>query len=288
MYRHLMENTLRWFEKYFNKCFKKSKNQPDQLIEPIDIDTTQPEPLNDGETVLSNKVLSNESAPDDSNLKNDKTDKSTPQQMGIKNKLCFGNCFGARQTDNKKHYTDKNNQIKIILHGLPKCGKSNLKNSFERLHDGIRNENDSDELLDEKIPVDPSELSVGINFTKIIYRSNDRIFDLQIWDTNGGDRYKNILLNYHTIMNYIIFVYDGSIGQGIDELLVRNLESEMMEFLNKSNRTCKIISICNKTYHEFEEIIDDREHHYIMDVSDQNNVIKLLQLMIDLIYEPTF
>ncbi len=70
---------------------------------------------------------------------------------------------------------------------------------------------------DNKFP-DNYMATIGIDFRIKSFTLNGQIIKLQIWDTAGQDRFKNIIKSYYKGAHGVIFVYDVTDPASFDNL----------------------------------------------------------------------
>lgn len=114
--------------------------------------------------------------------------------------------------------------IKIIMFG-DAAGKSSIVNRF------------IDDTFSENIMY-----TVGVDFRIKTLKIDDKIVKVQIWDTSGQERFRNITVSYYRGANGIIYVYDVLRRESFDHL---NNWIKEVELLSNDNKEELIIG--NKT-----------------------------------------
>ena len=84
--------------------------------------------------------------------------------------------------------------------------------------------------------------TVGIDFQEKIIKIDDKVVKLQIWDTAGEERFRNIAKNYFHTSNGFLLVYDISNKESFEKL---NFWNEQIKINAPENTKCIVIG--NKT-----------------------------------------
>ena len=138
---------------------------------------------------------------------------------------------------------------KILLIGNSSVGKSSI---FNRYVDNCYS--------------DLSVSTIGVDFKIKTLKINNKIIKLQIWDTNGQERFKAITNSYYRNSHGIIVVFDIT-----DRKSFTGLRNWLNDADRYSENTCKIL-VGNKsdlhdnrevTYEEAKEFADAKELIYI-------------------------
>ena len=138
---------------------------------------------------------------------------------------------------------------KILLIGNSSVGKSSI---FNRYVDNCYS--------------DLSVYTIGVDFKIKTLKINNKIIKLQIWDTNGQERFKAITNSYYRNSHGIIVVFDIT-----DRKSFTGLRNWLNDADRYSENTCKIL-VGNKsdlhdnrevTYEEAKEFADAKELIYI-------------------------
>jgi Ras-related protein Rab-1A len=138
---------------------------------------------------------------------------------------------------------------KILLIGNSSVGKSSI---FNRYVDNCYS--------------DLSVSTIGVDFKIKTLKINNQIIKLQIWDTNGQERFKAITNSYYRNSHGIIVVFDIT-----DRKSFTGLRNWLNDADRYSENTCKIL-VGNKsdlhdnrevTYEEAKEFADAKELIYI-------------------------
>jgi len=92
------------------------------------------------------------------------------------------------QAENKRNY---DMLFKIVLTGDPNAGKSRILQRY------VRGESSE------------TKPTIGVEFTsKIVQTSDDKIVNLQIWDTAGSERFRSVTNHYYRGALGVILVFD--------------------------------------------------------------------------------
>ena len=81
--------------------------------------------------------------------------------------------------------------IRIIIVGDAKVGKTNIINTATR-----------DEFNENYLS------SIGVDFSKLFIKINEKTFKLQLWDSSGKEKYHSITQEYYRNSACAIVVYD--------------------------------------------------------------------------------
>ena len=102
----------------------------------------------------------------------------------------------------KNESTNKNNNIiKIILLGNTETGKTSLINAY-----------------DGKDFAYQSLSTIGSTFIKKEVKINDKVYNVQIWDTAGQEKYRSVNKIYIKGSQIVIFVYDVTNAKSFSDL----------------------------------------------------------------------
>ena len=132
------------------------------------------------------------------------------------------------QADSKKHY---DMLFKIVLTGDPNAGKSRILQRY---------------IYGESGDTKPT---IGVEFTsKIVQTYDNKVINLQIWDTAGSERYKSVTSHYYRGALAVILVYDIT---NLDSFM--NLNYWLDSVREVTPQTCIIALMANKVDIMFEE-----------------------------------
>ena len=87
-----------------------------------------------------------------------------------------------------------------------------------------------------------SKATIGVEFFTRIYKVNNKIIRLEIWDTAGEERYKSITSVYYKGAKGAFIVYDITSRKSFN-----NVDKWIEEIKEKTSKDIKLIVIGNKT-----------------------------------------
>jgi small GTP-binding protein len=109
--------------------------------------------------------------------------------------------------------------FKYVIIGDTAVGKSSLLSIFT-----------------DKIRSDKYEPTIGVDFEKKQLDLDGKSVEINIWDTSGHPRYRQIAVNYYKGVLGVIIVYDITNLESF-----QNLNSWLNEIKNESSNACKIL-----------------------------------------------
>ena len=108
-----------------------------------------------------------------------------------------------------KYTEEYDYMLKIVIIGKDKIGKTFFKERIKFYEDYKKYNNISKDY----------KTTIGVDFTVVKKKFNDKIYKFQIWDTAGLERFQTITKTYYKGANIILIFYNA-----LENLLLKKLK----------------------------------------------------------------
>jgi len=179
----------------------------------------------------------------------------------ISSSLCCADHSHISTTTNPKSYESYDYLIKVGLVGLPESGKSHMI-----------------DILAEKTVSDKYVPTLGVNFRKISYTVNDKVFQLHVWDTSGDTQNSSIVKSYLLTCQIVIIVDTES--QRLTDSSVEMIKTMainpiiIVRIVNKKSATFTLLSDDSPNFFNYKRDNDIKQ--YMLDCNDKNSLDTLI------------